>query len=173
MDAFKITPWFERSFPSVSNVLFPVIMERLEGTIARLREKTSDISGEILTPKAGRDWSVQEHIGHLMDLEPLWIGRISDIKEGREYLREADLSNQKTFQARHNDRPVEQVTADFEKLRKHMIKDLSALTMEDLEKSSLHPRLKTPMKIIDLMNFVAEHDDHHLAFCSKLIREYS
>jgi hypothetical protein len=45
------------------------------------------------------------------------------------------------------------------------------LTDEDLDKSSLHPRLMKPMKIIDLAFFVAEHDDHHLAqitFLTKL-----
>jgi hypothetical protein len=26
-----------------------------------------------------------------------------------------------------------------------------------------HPRLGTPMRLIDLAYFVAEHDDHHLA----------
>jgi hypothetical protein len=29
--------------------------------------------------------------------------------------------------------------------------------------TALHPGLKTPMRIIDLAYFVAEHDDHHLA----------
>jgi hypothetical protein len=28
--------------------------------------------------------------------------------------------------------------------------------------ASLHPRLKIPVRIIDLVYFVAEHDDHHL-----------
>jgi hypothetical protein len=26
-----------------------------------------------------------------------------------------------------------------------------------------HPRLKTPMRLVDHLYFVAEHDDHHLA----------
>jgi hypothetical protein len=36
--------------------------------------------------------------------------------------------------------------------------------------SALHPRLKTPMRIIDLFLFVAEHDDHHLARITELAR---
>ena len=27
----------------------------------------------------------------------------------------------------------------------------------------LHPRLKQPMRLVDHLYFVAEHDDHHLA----------
>ena len=29
--------------------------------------------------------------------------------------------------------------------------------------SRLHPRLKQPMRLVDHLYFVAEHDDHHLA----------
>jgi len=29
--------------------------------------------------------------------------------------------------------------------------------------SALHPRLGTPLRLIDHALFVAEHDDHHLA----------
>jgi len=34
---------------------------------------------------------------------------------------------------------------------------------ELVERSAFHPRLKKPMRIIDLAFFVAEHDDYHLA----------
>lgn len=170
MEHLKITPWFERKFPAVSNSIFPVVLERLVGTSSRLREKVNNLADPVLSRRSNDDWSVKEHIGHLADLEPLWIGRIADIRLDQHYLREADLSNQKTFLAGHNDRPIEDIMADFTNLRKRMINDLLSLQLEDLEKSALHPRLKTPMHIVDLMHFVAEHDDHHLAFCTHLIR---
>ena len=173
MNNLIIAPWFERKFSPISNLLFPVILERLQGTVVRVQEKIKNIPEAVLTQKEEKDWSIQEHIGHLVDLEPLWIGRIADIRQGHEFLRQADLSNQKTFQAGHNNRPIEEIVSEFENYRKQMIEELMSLNAEDLEKSSLHPRLKTPMHLIDLMNFVAEHDDHHLAFCSQLIRAYS
>jgi len=40
-------------------------------------------------------------------------------------------------------------------------------------KSALHPRLKTPMRTMDLFLFVAEHDDHHLAKISEIIKQSS
>ena len=33
---------------------------------------------------------------------------------------------------------------------------------KDVFKYALHPRLKTPVRIMDLFLFVAEHDDHHM-----------
>jgi len=32
-----------------------------------------------------------------------------------------------------------------------------------------HPRLKVPMRLVDHLYFVAEHDDHHLARIEELI----
>jgi hypothetical protein len=40
-----------------------------------------------------------------------------------------------------------------------------------LAHSLLHPRLKEPMRLVDHLFFVAEHDDHHLAWIWKLILE--
>ena len=35
-----------------------------------------------------------------------------------------------------------------------------------------HPRLKKEMRVLDLAFFIAEHDDHHLARISELIRRF-
>jgi hypothetical protein len=45
----------------------------------------------------------------------------------------------------------------------HFVNKLLSLDDNQLLNASLHPRLKTPMRVIDLAYFVAEHDDHHLA----------
>jgi hypothetical protein len=37
-------------------------------------------------------------------------------------------------------------------------------------RSMLHPRLKTPMRLVDHLFFVAEHDDHHLAKIWELVK---
>jgi hypothetical protein len=34
---------------------------------------------------------------------------------------------------------------------------------DELERCVVHPRLGTPMRLVDLAYFIAEHDDHHLA----------
>ena len=167
----KLEPWFQRKFPTVQNEAFLVLLERLEGTPIRIQAKLDGFPLSTLTAKPNNTWSVLEHIGHLDDLEPLWFGRIGDIQQSLEVMREADLTNQKTHQANHNIRqPIDLIKA-FELHRKALVLALKELTEDDLGKSSLHPRLKTPMKIVDLMYFVAEHDDHHLAACSLLLRE--
>lgn len=94
MDKMK---WFERKFRfDLPAWMYPNVVERLRGTPARAELLVSGMAREALTRRDGDGWSVQENIGHLLDLETLWIGRIEDFAEGKERLRAADLSNRKT-----------------------------------------------------------------------------
>lgn len=88
--------WFERKFDfSFQQNIFPSIIERLDGTAIRLKAKIEQLPSELLEVKPDERWSIKEHIGHLIDLEPLWQGRLDDILENKEYLRPADLENKK------------------------------------------------------------------------------
>ena len=156
--------WFKRKFnQTLDPETIPNILERLSGTPARVEEKIRSIDANYYDLKLEDKWSIKENIGHLSDLEPLWMARIEDIVDNREILTEADLSNQKTHKANHNQRSIKELLDKFRGLRGQHRAKLTALNSSDLKKFSLHPRLNTPMRIIDLAFFVAEHDDHHLA----------
>jgi len=43
------------------------------------------------------------------------------------------------------------------------LKRVGELDSSLLSRAIPHPRLKTPMRLVDHLYFVAEHDDHHLA----------
>ena len=146
----------------------PVLIERLEGTPVRLEAKMKRIKVVDYTIKPEGKWSILEHIGHLADLEPLWQGRLDDILNGQKELRPTDLDNKKTTEADHNSKPLSELLYNFETLRKVTLEKLSNLREEDVFKSALHPRLKTPMRTMDLFLFVADHDDHHLAAISAI-----
>jgi len=158
------TEWFNRKFPLIEdNGLLPGIIERLRGTPARLEELTHNARPEVLVLKVDGKWSVKEEIGHLSDLETLWSGRLEDLVNGLPELRITDLANRKTHEASHNVTEIAILLQRFRALRKPFVQKLMQLGEGDLLKVSSHPRLKTPMRIIDLAFFVAEHDDHHLA----------
>jgi hypothetical protein len=161
--------WFDRKFDFSGNQnTMPTIVERLEGTPIRLRAKLSKIDERLLRVKPEGKWSILEHIGHLIDLEPLWQGRLDDILMGMDELRQTDLTNRRTTEANHNERNVKDLINDFERIRSITIDRLVGLSEHDVFKFALHPRLKTPMRTIDHFTFVAEHDDHHLAVISTL-----
>lgn len=55
-------------------------------------------------------------------------------------------------------------------MRAQTISAIEKLDDEIIFRSSLHPRLKTPMRTMDSFLFAAEHDDHHLARVAALMR---
>jgi len=167
----KKVKWFERSFDfSKDQNIFPSIIERLRGTPARLEEKFKSIPADILETKADNTWSIKENVGHLIDLEPLWQGRLEDIKNGEIEMRPTDLANRKTDEADHNAQSIEKLLSNFRVIRDRTIALIENLDEETIFKSALHPRLKTPMRTMDLFLFVAEHDDHHLARITELAK---
>jgi uncharacterized damage-inducible protein DinB len=167
----KRTEWFKRTFPVMEdNGILPSIIARLSGTPARVEEIIGTLDPDLLTLKQEGGWSIKEEIGHLGDLEPLWSGRVDDLANGVTELRAADLTNQATHAADHNATKTITLLQRFREQREAFVKKLSAMTDEQLERSALHPRLKTPMRVIDLAYFVAEHDDHHLARVREIAR---
>ncbi len=166
----KKTEWFNRKFPPIEdNGILPSIIERLIGTPARLEEITRNIDEYKLIAKDGNKWSIKEEAGHLSDLEPLWLGRLEELVNGLPELRVADLTNQRTHTANHNATSLEILLQRFREQRIVFVNRLMHLNDEQLTHSALHPRLRTPMRIIDLAYFVAEHDDHHLASISEIL----
>ena len=160
----EVSAWFDRkvefAFPTEH---YPNICVRLRGTPARLDDMLNGVPREVLIAKREEKWSAQEHAGHLLDLEPLWMSRVNDFLSAGETLTVADLTNRGTHEANHNARPLNEILAGFRAARMRLLDRLGELDGAAFARSLLHPRLKQPMRLVDHLFFVAEHDDHHLA----------
>ncbi|HZW94625.1 MAG TPA: DinB family protein [Candidatus Eremiobacteraceae bacterium] len=168
----QVPVWFERRFEfSFPVELHPNLCARLRGTPARIEETLSGRSHEILVRKLQQKWSAQEQAGHLLDLELLWLTRVNDYVAGRAQLATTDLQNRKTDEANYNSRPLEQILAEFRSARERLLKRVNELDTSLFSRAIPHPRLKTPMRLVDHLYFVAEHDDHHLARIWELLTE--
>ncbi len=162
--------WFERKFEFTFPVeLHPNLCARLRGTPARLEEAVRGAARNLLVKKPGEKWSAQEHAGHLLDLEPLWMARVDDYLKEASQLSAADLSNRKTHEAQHNQRPIDEILAEFRSARLRLLSRVEKLNPAIFARARLHPRLQTPMRLVDHLYFAAEHDDHHLAYIWTLI----
>jgi uncharacterized damage-inducible protein DinB len=160
----KVPVWFERKFEFTFPVEhYPNLCIRLRGTPARLEEIVRGVSRDVLLGKTNGKWSAQEHAGHLLDLESLWMTRLNDFFSDGDTLTVADLSNRKTDQANHNSRRLEEILAEFRTARLRLVDQVDEFQPGLFGRSRLHPRLKQPMRLVDHLYFVAEHDDHHLA----------
>jgi uncharacterized damage-inducible protein DinB len=164
--------WFERTFAfNLPPQMYPNILERLRGSPARLEERLLALPRETLTRREGDKWSIQEHAGHLLDLSALDLGRLDDYEAGLESLRPADLKNRRTYEANHNAQPLENILREFRRERAEFVRRLEGYDERFIVRSALHPRLQLPMRVMDLALFMAEHDDHHLARITELLRK--
>ena len=164
--------WFGRKFEFAFPVeQHPNLCVRLRGTPARLEEIVRGADRGVLVRKPGEKWSAQEQAGHLLDLEPLWMARVDDYIADVSQLTAADLSNRKTSEAQHNRRPIEEILAEFRSARSLLASKVEKIDFALFARTIPHPRLKTPMRLVDHLHFVAEHDDHHLAHIWNLIND--
>ena len=163
--------WFEREFSfDLPRSLYPNVLERLRGSPARLEERVLSLPPATLTARFLDTWSIQENVGHLRDLEPLWIRRAEQLLAGQSELAVADLTNRGTDEANHNAAPLSDLLKEFRSLRLRFLSLLVGADASALERAARHPRLSTPMRLIDIAFFTAEHDDHHLARITELLR---
>jgi uncharacterized damage-inducible protein DinB len=162
--------WVEREFEYGRPAWkFPLLLERLRGTPARVDERVLDLEIEQLTTRLDDKWSILETIGHLVKVEELWLKRLDDYDAGLEELTAADMSNASTNEADFNTQPVFTVLKSFRNVRLDFVSRLEGMDEASIIREALHPRLKQPMNVIDLMDFAASHDDHHLATITQLI----
>ena len=167
----QVARWFDRKFDfSFPVELYPNLRMRLRGTPARLEELVRGCPPARMVRAGQGKWSAQEHVGHLSDLESLWMARVEDYIAGSDGLTVADLSNRRTFEAGHNTRPLDDLLSQFRRARQTLVDRVDALDPALFQTSMPHPRLKVPMRLVDHLFFVAEHDDHHLAIIWEMIR---
>lgn len=168
----QVANWFERKFEfSFPLELYPNLRVRLRGAPARLEEIVHDVPPNLLVKKPGDKWSAQEHAGHLLDLEPLWMARVGDFLAGGETLTTADLSNRKTDEANYNAQRLEDILSEFRRARMQLVNRVSEFSPAMFASTLMHPRLKQEMRLVDHLYFVAEHDDHHLAKIWELVQQ--
>jgi len=162
-------PWIDHVFNLGINIGWTQnVMSRIKDCAERLEHHCGNLSDEQLSFKPGGKWSIKEHIGHLIDLEALWINRFLQFAEFVPELIHADMSNQKTEKADHNAQPIEHLVNAFKAEREKLINCYNELSMDVQKHEAIHPRIKMPMKPVDLLFFVAEHDDHHITTISQI-----
>ncbi len=162
--------WTQRKFSFDFPLgVFPGIVERLRGTPARIADLVKGVPHAMLVRRLSDRWSVNEHIGHLIDLDELDHQRLDEFLAGATALSEADMSNERTSEAGYNDVLTATILDYLRARRTALVERLESLTDEQVARTALHPRLQVPMRVVDWAYFVAEHDDHHVARIRELI----
>ena len=167
------TKWVDRKFDFDFPVsLGPELLERLRGAPARVAERVESLPEELLKSRDGERWSIQEYVGHLMDVEELFLGRLDDYDSGLPELRAAEMTGRKTFDANHNDANIRDILFGLREERGKLVSRLDALNEAGFARVAHHPRLNVPMRVCDMMLFEATHDDYHMVDITELIRKF-
>ena len=167
----ELIKWTDRKFEfDFPTSLFPSIVGRLAGTPSHLEEISKSLSNEELTKKINGKWSVQENIGHLLDLEELHSIRLQEYINKADELTSADMTNKKTYESVHNSKDISEILKNFRKARTDYVSILDGLDEMIISHYAYHPRLKMPLRLIDMCFFAAEHDSHHIAAIRSIIK---
>src|SRR5688500_2991225 len=106
--------WFDRRFEvGLPASAFPPILGRLRSFPERLEREVQRVPADRRILRVDTAWSIQENVGHLLDLEPLWEQRLDDFDAGAPVLHPADLQNRKTHDADHNARETGDLLREF------------------------------------------------------------
>lgn len=163
--------WFERKFDFSFDVdEYTNIYQRLQQAPAVLETVLLNISEEKFAHKPDGNWSIKEHTGHLSVLEPLWRARIQDIIDKKPTLTPTDLNNSATSEAGFNQFDITTLLQRFSEERRQTLSLLESININDHTHASLHPRMQQPMRMIDILYFTAEHDDHHITVIREIVK---
>jgi DinB family protein len=158
-------PWFERHLTFDRPIeMLPFYLERLNGTMARIKSKVNGIPDDVLSQKLDDKWSIKQNIGHLAEVDEISNKRMDEMMSAAAMLSPAVFEPND-----YNPWSIEKVVALFYKNRKLNLEKYKSLSLRDLQMSSMHPRLHLKMTPVDLAWFDAEHDDHHLVRINEII----
>ncbi len=157
-------PWIDREFRLTAEPENAAeIIDRLLGAHERVRAKLACVEEGACRSRLDDGWTINQNIGHLGDLEPLWSLRTRQFSTDARTLAPADMSNHDTDAADHNCIPAAVLAERFHTLRRRLCDTLSALAPSDFQRACIHERLGLTMTLAQHCEFVAMHDDYHLA----------
>ena len=166
-----LLPWIQRGWPVTPSVgRFPAVLERLAGTPARAATLVAGVAEALLATQPGGKWSVKEHLGHLSDLHAFDMQRVDEFLAGAKVLSAADMTNRRTHEANHGATPIANLLQALQDQRQRLFVRLEQLTEREIAATARHPRLGVEVRLIDWAEFVADHDDHHLAAARMVLR---
>src|ERR1035438_6160094 len=104
--------WMNREFTFDQPVaLFAALLERVRGLPARAADLASGFSEGALARRLHGSWSAKEHLGHLVDLQPLDERRLREFLQRARVLSSADIGNRATEIANHSQVPLADIIA--------------------------------------------------------------
>ncbi len=140
---------------------FDEVMDLLKSSpdrLSALLEKHSDSNAGIVKDGC---WSANEHAGHLLTMESLWIARLDDFMSGNPVLRPWNGHNMDTIGAQYNRSRFSKIIEEFADIRTPHAKMLEKFRGKEEHLKSLNPELNRDVSLLEHVNLIWLHDLHH------------
>jgi hypothetical protein len=123
------TAWSKRKFRFDQPIgVFPLLLEHLRGTPARAHERVALLSEDMPATRVNHKWSLKQHLGHVVDLQPLNDRCRKEFLNGAEVLSAAEVENRVTETAGHRDVPMASIIRRLTIGREDLVPRLETLT---------------------------------------------
>ena len=165
-----LTPWSERRLDYGRDGLeLPILLERSRGTPARVLELFRGRSVEQLTMHQQDHWCPLEHVAHLLELQDLFERRLDDLCALQPEVGAFDLTGQEARLRAQCSRSPGDVLEEFRLTRMAFLDRVQELNASVHRHVARHPCEGRPYRTVDMLHWIAEHDDHHLASIRSLL----
>jgi uncharacterized damage-inducible protein DinB len=163
-------PWLDRNWADWQPKGQPLdTLSDLRHFPTTLIEILQHVETALLVKRLSGKWSIQEHVGHLLAIESLWIARLDDFVLKHDVLRPWNGHNNDVEQARFNEQNMKVMLRDLLEIRSSMVDFSTELIQDGREYKVWHQRLNRHFTLGDQLAFIQEHDRHHLQIIRHLI----
>lgn len=135
------------------------LIDELSGTPSRLQALSSEATGT--APRSNEVWGVPEIIAHMVDIERVYRGRITEVlHQDSAYLKAADpdaLAREHDYASRE----MAESLKEFGMERSETISLLLNLALKDWEKTGIHYK-HGEVSVEDLVERLIDHDNGHM-----------
>lgn len=132
-----------------------------------LADLVKKLDKTLLVAKPEEKWSIQEHAGHLLTIESLWIARFDDFVLGKPFLRPWNGTNADTDAGQFNLQAISQILDDFASIRNAHMNLLEKYLPKQDEMTCHHQGKGIDLTLRAHLEMMLKHDQDHLEIIRK------
>ncbi|MFY8137269.1 MAG: DinB family protein [Flavobacteriales bacterium] len=142
-------------------------VDLLRETPVALANMVKELDKSLLVAKPDSKWSIQEHVGHLLTIESLWIAHFDDFVLEKPFLRPWNGTNADTDAGQFNLQGISQILDDFASIRNAHMNLIDKYLPKQDEMTCHHQSKGIDLTLRAHLEMMLKHDQDHLEIILK------
>lgn len=152
----------------MSNTEVETSFSSLEAFPAVLRQQVQALPDAILRFKPENEWSVIENVGHLIDVEAVWMGRFRQMLAAENPSFPQPNVDELVRQHHYQQKDIAGLLHTFAEMRAESVAFLRGLKPVHLARPGVHP-VRGPVTVANGITILARHDYLHAEQIEKTV----